>query len=98
MVGLVNAVRQHVVVGTVSNVQRKAQAFFEKKKEETKGKMKDGDKKSPDTSKMPEGLRKHFERRTVSPMTSKQKAQEFFQKKKEAAKEKCGCKHSKGKS
>ena len=39
----------------------KAQAFFEKKKEETKSKMKEGDdKKSPDTSKMPEGLRKHF--------------------------------------
>jgi len=28
---------------------------------------------------------------------SKQKAQEFFQQKKEIAKEKCGCKHSKGK-
>ena len=42
----------------------KAQAFFEKKKEETKGKMKEGDeKKSPDTSKMPEGLRKHFEKK-----------------------------------
>jgi len=41
---------------------QKAQAFFEKKKEETKGKMKEGDdKKSTDTSKMPEGLRKHFE-------------------------------------
>jgi len=44
--------------------KQKAQAFFEKKKEETKGKMKDGDeKKSPDTSKMPEGLRKHFEKK-----------------------------------
>ena len=44
--------------------KEKAQAFFEKKKEETKGKMKDGDeKKSPDTSKMPEGLRKHFEKK-----------------------------------
>ena len=46
---------------------KKAQAFFEKKKEETKSKMKgkeeDGDKKSPDTSKMPEGLRKHFEKK-----------------------------------
>ena len=42
----------------------KAQAFFEKKKEETKGKMKEGDeKKSPDTSKMPEGLRKHIEKK-----------------------------------
>jgi len=42
----------------------KAQAFFDKKKEETKGKMKDGDeKKSTDTSKMPEGLRKHFEKK-----------------------------------
>lgn len=42
--------------------KQKAQAFFEKKKEETKGKMKEGDdKKSTDTSKMPEGLRKHFE-------------------------------------
>lgn len=42
----------------------KAQAFFDKKKEETKGKMKDGDEKKPtDTSKMPEGLRKHFEKK-----------------------------------
>jgi len=41
-----------------------AQAFFNKKKEETKGKLKDGDKKKPtDTSKMPEGLRKHFEKK-----------------------------------
>ena len=45
---------------------KKAQAFFEKKKEETKSKMKGkddegSDKKGPDTSKMPEGLRKHFE-------------------------------------
>jgi len=30
-------------------------------------------------------------------MSNKQKAQEFFQKKKEVVKEKCGCKHSKGK-
>ena len=45
--------------------KEKAQAFFEKKKEETKSKMKDGDedKKGPDTSKMPEGLRKHFEKK-----------------------------------
>ena len=46
--------------------KEKAQAFFEKKKEEAKSKMKDdedGDKKSPDTSKMPEGLRKHFEKK-----------------------------------
>ena len=44
--------------------KQKAQAFFEKKKEETKGKMKEGDdKKSADTSKMPEGLRKHFEKK-----------------------------------
>ena len=46
--------------------KEKAQAFFEKKKAETKGKMKggeDGEKKSPDTSKMPEGLRKHFEKK-----------------------------------
>ena len=42
----------------------KAQEFFDKKKEETKSKMKKGDdKKSPDTSKMPEGLRKHFEKK-----------------------------------
>ena len=47
--------------------KEKAQAFFEKKKEETKGKMKEGDeKKSPDTSKMPEGLRKHFEKKVKS--------------------------------
>ena len=31
-------------------------------------------------------------------MTKKQKAQEFFQQKKEVAKEKCGCKHTKGKN
>ena len=44
---------------------KKAQAFFEKKKEETKSKMKgkeEGDK-GRDTSKMPEGLRKHFEKK-----------------------------------
>ena len=45
--------------------KEKAQAFFDKKKEETKGKMKKGDddEKSTDTSKMPEGLRKHFEKK-----------------------------------
>ena len=45
--------------------KEKAQAFFDKKKEETKGKMKEGDddKTSTDTSKMPEGLRKHFEKK-----------------------------------
>ena len=45
--------------------KEKAQAFFEKKKEEAKGKMKgkDEDGKGPDTSKMPEGLRKHFEKK-----------------------------------
>ena len=44
--------------------KEKAQSFFNKKKEETKGKIKDGDeKKSTDTSKMPEGLRKHFEKK-----------------------------------
>ena len=45
--------------------KEKAQAFFEKKKEEAKAKRKgeDGEKKSPDTSKMPEGLRKHFEKK-----------------------------------
>jgi hypothetical protein len=44
---------------------KKAQAFFEKKKEETKGKMKNKDEKEgkTDTSKMPEGLRKHFEKK-----------------------------------
>jgi len=47
--------------------KEKAQAFFEKKKEETKGKMKgkeeEGNDKGRDTSKMPEGLRKHFEKK-----------------------------------
>ena len=43
--------------------KKKAQEFFAKKKEETKGAMKEGEKKSPDTSKMPEGLRKHFEKK-----------------------------------
>ena len=44
---------------------KKAQDFFAKKKEEAKGKVKEkeGEKKSPDTSKMPEGLRKHFEKK-----------------------------------
>ncbi len=44
--------------------KHKAQAFFEKKKAETESKMKGkkGDEKS-DTSKMPEGLRKHFEKK-----------------------------------
>ena len=47
---------------TMSN--HKAQEFFDKKKEETKGKMKKGEEKKPmDTSKMPEGLRKHFEKK-----------------------------------
>ena len=43
----------------------KAQEFFEKKKEETKAKMKgkDGEKKEMNTSKMPEGLRKHHEKK-----------------------------------
>ena len=43
--------------------KEKAQSFLEKKKEETKSKMKgkDGEK---DTSKMPEGLRKHFEKKS----------------------------------
>ena len=47
----------------------KAQAFFEKKKEERMAKMKDRngdgqkDSKDADTSKMPEGLRKHFEKK-----------------------------------
>ena len=43
--------------------KKKAQEFFDKKKEETKGAMKEGEKKDPDTSKMPEGLRKHFEKK-----------------------------------
>ena len=45
--------------------KKKAQAFFEKKKEEAKGKVKgkEGNEKETDTSKMPEGLRKHFEKK-----------------------------------
>ena len=47
---------------------KKAQAFFEKKKAETKSAQKDErdsakEGKGPDTSKMPEGLRKHFEKK-----------------------------------
>ena len=42
--------------------KEKAQAFFAKKKEEAKSKMKGKDGKK-DTSKMPEGLRKHFEKK-----------------------------------
>ena len=43
---------------------KKANAFFEKKKEEVKGKMvnKETGEKAK-TSKMPEGLRKHFEKK-----------------------------------
>lgn len=41
---------------------KKAQAFFEKKKEEAKNKVKEKEGKK-DTSKMPEGLRKHFEKK-----------------------------------
>jgi len=40
--------------------KEKAQAFFEKKKEETKDKAEKGE---VDTSEMPEGLRKHFEKK-----------------------------------
>ena len=44
--------------------KKKAQAFFEKKKEEAKGKVKEKEgKEGKDTSKMPEGLRKHFEKK-----------------------------------
>jgi hypothetical protein len=45
--------------------KKKAQAFFEKKKEETKGKMKgkEEESKERDTSKMPEGLRKYYEKK-----------------------------------
>ena len=49
--------------------KEKAQSFFEKKKEERMAKMKDSngdgqkDAKDTDTSKMPEGLRKHFEKK-----------------------------------
>jgi len=42
--------------------KEKAQAFFEKKKEEAKSKVKEKEGKT-DTSKMPEGLRKHFEKK-----------------------------------
>ena len=43
--------------------KKKANEFFEKKKEEAKAKNKEGEKKEVDTSKMPEGLRKHFEKK-----------------------------------
>lgn len=46
--------------------KEKANAFLAKKKEEAKAKLKgkeDGEGKGPDTSKMPEGLRKHFEKK-----------------------------------
>ena len=48
--------------------KEKAQAFFEKKKEEAKSKVKEkegkeGKEGKTDTSKMPEGLRKHFEKK-----------------------------------
>ena len=44
---------------------KKANAFFEKKKEEVKGKMvnKKTGEKAKTSSKMPEGLRKHFEKK-----------------------------------
>jgi hypothetical protein len=44
-----------------SEAKKKAQAFFAKKNEEKKGK--EGEEKKTDTSKMPEGLRKHFEKK-----------------------------------
>ena len=48
----------------MANQKAKAQEFFAKKKDETKAKMKDKDgAKEQDTSKMPEGLRKHFEKK-----------------------------------
>ena len=40
---------------------KKSQDFLEKKKEETKKDAKEG---KVDTSKMPEGLRKHFEKKS----------------------------------
>ena len=46
-----------------------AQEFFKKKKDEIKGRIgkkgkeEEGDDKGRDTSKMPEGLRKHFEKK-----------------------------------
>ena len=49
--------------------KQKAQEFFAKKKEEAKGKVKEKEKEAgakaekQDTSKMPEGLRKHFEKK-----------------------------------
>ena len=52
--------------------KEKAQAFFEKKKEEAKGKVKKDRERTgkgsekhgkADGSKMPEGLRKHFEKK-----------------------------------
>ena len=43
--------------------KKKANDFLEKKKEEAKSKLKNGEKKKTDTSKMPEGLRKHFEKK-----------------------------------
>ena len=43
---------------------KKAQDFLAKKKEEAKGKVKEKEAKGErDTSKMPEGLRKHFEKK-----------------------------------
>ena len=49
----------------MSNPKAKAQEFFAKKKDEAKAKMKDKDGgKETDTSKMPEGLRKHFEKKS----------------------------------
>ena len=52
------------VLQLLKAMSKKAQAFFEKKKEETKGKMKEEEgSKERDTSKMPEGLRKHFEKK-----------------------------------
>ena len=44
--------------------EKKAQDFLAKKKEEAKAKVKEKEgKEGPDTSKMPEGLRKHFEKK-----------------------------------
>lgn len=56
--------------------KQRAQAFFDKKKEEVKGKVREKTNQGPDkdrtragkngdrdTSKMPEGLRKHYEKK-----------------------------------
>ena len=62
--GLLGAAAQASLMKQLIMANKKAQDFLDKKKEEAKEKVKEKEgKKGRDTSKMPEGLRKHFEKK-----------------------------------